>query len=190
MYGAPSSENLPERAQRLFDGLFRKHHDVYRLAGVEARLDDVVQWLPGFDRRTPAAHGVHLRFARDYAGNLGRFRSALPDFDDRASPVTLLPSLMHFDAHLQPNGSTTGVFLTLKAAGPKSSDHVAEPTYIDGPQIRTPEMASGALVTLHLAGEVPIYFEISSYANDYPIDRHPNDFALVELPRANLIDLR
>ncbi len=110
VYGEPSSENLPERAQRLFDGFFRKHHDVYRLAGVETKLDDVVRWLPGFDGRAPAAHVVHMRFARDYAGNLGRFRSALPDFDDRASPVTLLPSLMHFDAHLQPNGSSLPLF--------------------------------------------------------------------------------
>ena len=110
VYGEPSSENLPQRAQRLFDGFFRKHHDVYRLAGVEAKLDDVVRWLPGFDGRAPAAHVVHMRFARDYAGNLRRFRSALPDFDDRASPVTLLPSLMHFDAHLQPNGSSLPLF--------------------------------------------------------------------------------
>ncbi len=110
VYGDPSRENLPERAQRLFDGFFRKHHDVYRLAGVEVKLDDVVRWLPGFDGRAPGAHVVHMRFARDYAGNLGRFRSALPDFDDRASPVTLLPSLMHFDAHLQPNGTSLPLF--------------------------------------------------------------------------------
>jgi hypothetical protein len=83
-----------------------------------------------------------------------------------------------------------GVFLTLKVAGLEPSDQGAEPTYIDGPEIRTPEMASGALVTLHLAGEVPSYLEIWSYANDYPIDRHPNDVALVEPQRANLIDLR
>lgn len=45
-------------------------------------------------------------------------------------------------------------------------------------------------MTLHLAGNVPNYFEIWSYANDYPIDRHPTDFVLVEPPRANIIDLR
>lgn len=98
--------------------------------------------------------------------------------------------LCHAEVSAREFTSGGGVFLTLKAAGPKPSDHVAEPTYIDGPQIRTPEMASGALVTLHLAGEVPIYLEIWSYANDYPIDRHPNAFSLVEPPRANLIDLR
>ncbi|MFL6698314.1 MAG: hypothetical protein ACJ8GJ_14220 [Vitreoscilla sp.] len=110
VYAEPSSENLQERAQRLFDGFFRKHREVYRLAGVETKLDDVVRWLPGFDSRAPAAHVVHTRFASDYAGNSGRFRSALPDFDDRASPVTLLPSLMHFDAHLEPNGTSLPLF--------------------------------------------------------------------------------
>jgi len=83
-----------------------------------------------------------------------------------------------------------GVFLTLRGAGLTPSDQGAEPTYIDGPEIRTPEMISGALVTLHLADGIPRYFEIWSYANDYPVDRHPNDFALVEPPRSNLIDLR
>jgi len=110
VYSDASSGKLPERARRLFEGFFQKQRDVYRLAGVDAKLDDVVRWLPDFDGRAQAARGVHLRFARDYASNLGRFRAALPDFDDRASPVTLLPSLLHFDAHLQPNGSSLPLF--------------------------------------------------------------------------------
>ena len=51
-------------------------------------------------------------------------------------------------------------------------------------------MASGALVTLHLAGDVPNSLEIWSYAGDYPIDRHPTSFVLAVPPKSNVIDLR
>ena len=98
--------------------------------------------------------------------------------------------LCHAEVSAREFTSGGGVFLTLKAAALKPPDQGAAPTYVDGPEIRTPEMASGALVTLHLTGEVPSYFEIWSYSNDYPIDRHPNEFSLVEPPGANLIDLR
>jgi hypothetical protein len=110
IYDGALSGELSTRAQVLSQRFFHKHEDVYRLAGCRIKQDDVVRWLPGFDGRAAATRAVHLRFARDYAGNLGRFRSALPDFSGRASPVTLLPSLMHFDAHLQPNGSSLPLF--------------------------------------------------------------------------------
>jgi hypothetical protein len=83
-----------------------------------------------------------------------------------------------------------GAFLTLQAMGVKLTARSGEATYIDGPEIRAPEMASVALATLHLVGGAPSYIEIWSYANDYPHDRHPTDFVLVEAPTTNLIDLR
>ena len=110
VYDGHLSGELPTRAQVLTESFFRKYDNVYRLAGYEFKLDDVVRWLPGFDGRAAATRAVHMRFARDYESNLGRFRAALPDFDDRASPVTLLPSLTHFDAHLQANGSSLPLF--------------------------------------------------------------------------------
>lgn len=110
VYDGTLDEDLPTRAQALSQRFFHQHEDQYQLAGVRFKQDDVARWLPGFDGRAAATRAVHLRFVRDYGGNLGRFRSALPDFSDRASPVTLLPSLMHFDAHLQPNGSSLPLF--------------------------------------------------------------------------------
>jgi hypothetical protein len=109
-YDAHRAEAVPARTQALVDGFFGKHVDAYLQAGVKIRPEDVARWLPHFDGLATAARGVHQRFAHDYAGNLGRFRSVLADFDGRASPVTLMPSLMHFDAHLQPDGPRLPLF--------------------------------------------------------------------------------
>jgi len=77
-----------------------------------------------------------------------------------------------------------------RVIGPGPAEPAGEPSYVDGPEIRTPEMASGALVTLDLAGGVPNSLEIWSYADDYPIGRHPTNFVPAEPPKSNLIDLR
>lgn len=109
-YDGHAGQDVPSRSRSLFDAFFRNHADVYRRAGLEVKPADVARWLPGFDGRAAAARTVHRRFAHDYAGNVGRFRSAIADFDGHASPVTLLPSLMHFDAHLQPDGPRLPLF--------------------------------------------------------------------------------
>jgi len=109
-YDGHRAEAVPARAQALIDAFFSLHADVYRRAGITVRPEDVSAWLPRFDGLAAAARGVHRRFAHDYAGNVGRFRAVLPDFDGRASPVTLMPSLMHFDAHLQPDGPRLPLF--------------------------------------------------------------------------------
>lgn len=82
-----------------------------------------------------------------------------------------------------------GAFLSLRLNSAESGLNRGEPTYIDGPEIQSPEMASGALVTLHLAGGIADSLEIWSYAGDYPVDRHPVEFSLVMPREANLIDL-
>lgn len=110
VYDGHSAEAVAARSQALFDAFFHKYADVYRRAGLQVEPGDVASWLPGFDGRAAAVRGVHRRFARGYAGNVGRFHSAIADFDGRASPVTLLPSLMHFDAHLQPDGPRLPLF--------------------------------------------------------------------------------
>lgn len=79
VYDGTLGGDLPTRAQALWERFFHTYDDVYRLAGYRFKQDDVARWLPGFDGRAAATRAVHLRFARDYAGNLGRFRSALPE---------------------------------------------------------------------------------------------------------------
>ena len=57
---------------------------------------------------------------------------------------------------------------------PNSSDAEC----INGPAITSPELQSGALVTLWLTGGQVSSLEIWSCASDYPQDRHPHPFSL------------
>lgn len=61
---------------------------------------------------------------------------------------------------------------------------------LDGPEIRSFEMEAGALATLFFdqSGFVE-FLEISSYCNDYPLDRHPRKASL-HVAIQNVIDLR
>ena len=85
--------------------------------------------------------------------------------------------------------SGAGAFITLESDGREVQRQSNEVSYIDGPELRSPEMTEGALVTLHFLGGVASSFEIWSYAGDYPTDRHPREFVLVE-PKMNYVDLR
>ncbi len=109
-YDAGRARELPARAQKLVDLFFQPHAAEYRQAGVDATIRRVTTWLPQFDAIAVDVRALHERFTTTYARNLTRFRTALPDFDGRASPVVLLPSLYHFDAHLQPDGQRLPLF--------------------------------------------------------------------------------
>ena len=72
-----------------------------------------------------------------------------------------------------------GVFLSLSLppeAMPLPSSGDTE--RIDGPAITSPELQSGALVTLWLTSGQVSSLEIWSCASDYPQDRHPHPFSL------------
>jgi hypothetical protein len=85
--------------------------------------------------------------------------------------------------------SGAGVFLSLSYAAGLSPQPCSQASYLDGPEIQSPEMSSGALATLHFINGVASSIEIWSYAGDYPIDRHPKEFTLVE-PQVNTVNLR
>lgn len=110
-YDAHRGEDPAARVRSLVDGFFRDHADTYRRAGMK-RLSplEIEHWLARFDEIADGVRTVHRRFAQDHAANLARFRAALPDVDGRASPITLLPSVMHFDAHLEPDGQSLPLF--------------------------------------------------------------------------------
>ena len=76
------------------------------------------------------------------------------------------------------------VFLRLGYQGNTPLKYGGSVSYLDGPEIQSPEMSTGALATLHFTGGIATSIEIWSYSNDYPISRHPNDFILVK-PRIN-----
>ena len=72
-----------------------------------------------------------------------------------------------------------GVFLSLSLppeATPLASSGDTE--WLDGPAMASPELQSGALVTLWLVGGRVSSLEIWSCASDYPQDRHPHLFSL------------
>ena len=109
-YDADLTRELPARAQGLVDAFFQPHAADYRRAGVDLTIRRITVWLPQFDAMAVDVRALHERFTAGYASNLARFRTALPDFDGRASPVELLPSLNYFDAHLQPDGQRLPLF--------------------------------------------------------------------------------
>ena len=76
--------------------------------------------------------------------------------------------------------SGAGAFLTLKPSASASQQKGSSLFAIDGPEVRSPEMSDGALVTLHVKQGVVSSFEIWSYAGDYPHNQHPKEFSLVE----------
>ena len=72
-----------------------------------------------------------------------------------------------------------GVFLHLTLPSDASPlPNCSDAEWIDGPAIESPELQSGALVTLWLTGGQVSSLEIWSCASDYPQDRHPHPFSL------------
>ena len=82
-----------------------------------------------------------------------------------------------------------GVFLSHEVREGAPIRTPGEEFRLDGPEIRASELECGALASIHFSNGRASCIEIWSYANDYPIGRHPTGFSLVE-PDINLIDLR
>jgi hypothetical protein len=87
-----------------------------------------------------------------------------------------------------------GAFVTLQVATSAATVHRIAlndgATALDGPEIRSPELESGALATLHVDPDgVLRSVEIWCCSNDYPVGRHPNEFILVEAD-VNYVDMR
>lgn len=110
-YDAGRHLDSAQRVPQLLERFFAPHAGVYERAGFRPLSADGVQrWLPAFDAIALAVRTLHRRFARDYARHLQRFQHAFSDFDAGASPVLLMPSLFHFDAHLEPVGRTLPLY--------------------------------------------------------------------------------
>ena len=110
VYDASSGAAAEVRAQSLLSQFFSKYAEVYHRAGAKVSLAGVTRWLAQFDAMAAQVRQVHQQFANAYALGLQRFSAALSDFDAIASPVTVLPSLFRFDAHLQPDGAQLPLF--------------------------------------------------------------------------------
>ena len=103
-----------DRASALFSGFFQPRMDVYVAAELKhVTVAKVAEWLTRFDAIASDVRWLHQRFETDYALYSARFRQSFPDFDGQRSPVTLLPSLMNFDAHLAPRGPELPLYFGL-----------------------------------------------------------------------------
>jgi len=105
---------LDDRALKLVEHFFEPNADLYRRAGLasKTRLDAalIARWLKVFDRMSSDVRAVSVDFPRGYDAHLASFRRGVPDFDLAASPVAFMPSLLHFDAHLEPDGKVLPLF--------------------------------------------------------------------------------
>ena len=76
------------------------------------------------------------------------------------------------------NGGGVFLHLTQPSDAKPLPNCSSDAAWIDGPAMTSPELQSGALITLWLTGGQVSSLEIWSCASDYPQDRHPHPFSL------------
>jgi hypothetical protein len=102
------------RAKYLMTGFFHPNMPIYRAAEMQhIDVETITSWLPHFDPIAVDVRTLHDRFANDYADYARRFLDFLPDFDGTRSPITIMPSLLKFDAHLVPLGAELPLYFGL-----------------------------------------------------------------------------
>jgi hypothetical protein len=101
-YDAVAARPVDEQSTALLTGFFQPHKAVYERAGLKT-IDrgSVARWLAKVVDLIPDMRRLHQRFAGDYRLYVQRFERAFPDFDRAASPIFFMPSLLHFDGHLE-----------------------------------------------------------------------------------------
>jgi len=94
-----------ERATALSQAFFAAHAAAYADAGLQLpALDAVQQWLAEIADLVPLMRMIHVGFLSAYQIAQAVFKRNFPDFEPALSPVILMPSLLRFDAHLEPKG--------------------------------------------------------------------------------------
>jgi hypothetical protein len=113
-YGWVASLPREVQAQRLAEGFFARHRALYQRAGVR-KLDAtaVGRWLQAVTPLMPDMRRTHRRLTGDFLKYTRTFLRRFADFDVRASPIYLMPSLLQFDAHLQPSNGELPLFFGL-----------------------------------------------------------------------------
>lgn len=94
-----------ERALALLQGFFAPHAATYARAGLRLPEPEALQrWLAEITGLVPLMRLIHVRFLAAYKNAQVVFKNNFPDFEAKRSPVFLMPSLLRFDAHLEPRG--------------------------------------------------------------------------------------
>ncbi len=114
VYDRSAALSAPGRAEALSRDLFAPHRALFARAGIrKTDPDTVARWLAEIADIVPDMRRLHRRFAADYGAYVGRFTRAFPDFRKDAAPTILLPSLLRFDAHLEPSEGQLPLFFGL-----------------------------------------------------------------------------
>ena len=112
-YDATRSLGPTVRVDALMARFFAPHQADYERAGASPSAHAVAGWLLKFDALEPGVRRLHREFPARLAAAGDAFRAALPDFDPVLSPLTVLPSLFRFDAHLESAAGQLPLFFGL-----------------------------------------------------------------------------
>lgn len=100
-----------EVAGALIASFFQPHADVYAGAGVKFDEARVAKWITNISPHIAAMRRQSAGFRASFEAHVRHFQRTFPDFDASAAPIYLMPSLGHFDGHLQAWGKVTPLFI-------------------------------------------------------------------------------
>jgi hypothetical protein len=90
---------------------FEPHADLYAGAGVKVDETRVGKWVARVSPLIPAIRRQSAGFRAGFDLHVRHFTETFPDFDARAAPIYLMPSLGQFDGHLQAWGKQIPLFI-------------------------------------------------------------------------------
>ena len=111
VYDPVAKAPIKEQSTALTQRFFEVHKVLFGRAGLHhTDAEAIERWLGKVTPMIPAIRRLHRRFANDYGAYTRRFLGAFPDFDKAAAPTFLMPSLLRFDAHLEPSDGQLPLF--------------------------------------------------------------------------------
>jgi hypothetical protein len=111
VYDPVAKAPIKDQSSALTQGFFQVHKVLFARAGIHHTDAELIEgWLGKVSPMIPAIRRLHRRFANDYGAYVRRFLGSFPDFDKAAAPTFLIPSLFHFDAHLEPSDGQLPLF--------------------------------------------------------------------------------
>jgi hypothetical protein len=111
VYDPVAKAPIKDQSAALTQRFFAVHKALLARAGIHHLDAEIIEaWLGKVSPMIPAIRRLHRRFANDYGAYTRRFVGAFPDFDKAAAPTFLIPSLFHFDAHLEPSDGQLPLF--------------------------------------------------------------------------------
>jgi hypothetical protein len=102
---------IEQQAAGLWQDFFKPQEALFARAGIRhVDTKKIQDWLVKVAPLIPAMRRLHRRFIEEFDAYLNRFLETFADFDKAAAPTFLMPSLLHFDAHLEPSNGQLPLF--------------------------------------------------------------------------------